>query len=144
MKVSGTGSASSSSSTKRSAKTEGKSGAFSRALADSVGETQGAQTIDSPTPLGGVNALLAVQAVEGVSDRESRRRMARRGEEILDQLEDLRRDLLVGEVSRERLEQLGEQVRSQREEVGDPALALLLDEIDLRAQVELAKLTRDR
>lgn len=88
--------------------------------------------------LGSIDALLALQAED---DATAGRRQARaRAEEILDRLEDLRRGLLDGAVPRRRLEELVQLSRSRRPAIDDPRLVELLDEIDLRAQVELAKL----
>jgi hypothetical protein len=111
-------------------------------FADVLGGTGGAaaetRKASGPAPVGGLDALLAVQEVD---DRAARRRQAtRRGEAILDQLEGLRRDLLMGVVPKDRLLAIARQVQNQRAQLDDPLLVAVLDEIDLRAQVELAKL----
>ncbi len=93
-------------------------------------------------PVGSIDALLAMQPED---DATARRRQARaRAGEILDRLEDLRRGLLDGVVPRHRLEELVRLTRTRRGAIDDPRLAELLDEIDLRAQVELAKLDAAR
>jgi len=56
-------------------------------------------------------------------------------------LDELRMDLLDGSISKEKLMQLSRIVNVRRSQVTDPKLAALLDEVDLRAQVELAKYT---
>jgi hypothetical protein len=56
-------------------------------------------------------------------------------------LEELRIGLLLGHIPRDRLADLSRMVRDRREDAEDPQLAALLDEIELRAEVELAKLT---
>ena len=89
-----------------------------------------------------VDSLLAIQSVGDATDREGRRRLVRRGEEMLDRLEDLRRDLLLGAVPTDKLVALAQMVRMQRGNCADPQLGALLDEIELRAEVELAKLSR--
>jgi len=53
-----------------------------------------------------------------------------------------RRALLAGSVPKDRLIQLAQMVRARRDTVSDPRLATILDEIELRAEVELAKLSR--
>jgi hypothetical protein len=55
-------------------------------------------------------------------------------------LEDVRDGLLTGGVSRATLQRLLALVNVKREDFVDPALAEVLNEIDLRARVELAKL----
>jgi hypothetical protein len=57
----------------------------------------------------------------------------------LNKLDDLRLDLLTGGLSKNKLLRLSEVVNSRRPEIEDPRLNEILDEIDLRAQVELAK-----
>jgi len=60
---------------------------------------------------------------------------------MLDELEQIRLGLLLGQIPRARLEQLAQMVRARREQLDDPKLIAILDEIELRAAVELAKLT---
>jgi hypothetical protein len=48
-------------------------------------------------------------------------------------------ELLAGGISREKLLQLSRIVNARRSQITDPKLAAILDDIDLRAQVELAK-----
>jgi len=116
-------------------------GGFAQALEGLSGGAAETHRTGGPAAVGGLDALLAMQEVD---DRAARRRQAkRRGEALLDQLEGLRRDLLMGAVPRERLAAIARQVREQRAAVDDPALTAILDEIDLRAQVELAKLGID-
>ena len=62
----------------------------------------------------------------------------RRGNQLLDTLDEIKTDLLVGRVSEGRLNQLMALI-SQARERSDPALDGLLDDIELRARVELAK-----
>ena len=64
------------------------------------------------------------------------------GAEILDRLEEIRRGLLMGSIPKDRLQELAHLVREKRERGADPVVSRLLDEIELRAEVELAKLSR--
>jgi hypothetical protein len=90
----------------------------------------------------GLAGVLAAQEVGEDGERTARRQLARHGEDILDRLEELRRDILAGGVPRARLETLAQTLRSRRAGVSDPRLIQILDEIELRAAVEIAKLTR--
>jgi hypothetical protein len=65
-----------------------------------------------------------------------------RGATLLDRLDELRLGLLAGVLPRERLDELARTARTARETVDDPRLSLILDDIDLRVAVELAKLDR--
>ena len=83
---------------------------------------------------------MSILVAQEVDEAVVRRRQARRrAEALLDLLEDLRRDILLGGVQHWRLADLARLVESERAVVDDPGLAAVLEEIDLRAQVELAK-----
>lgn len=86
-----------------------------------------------------VDGLFALQEV--ADDAGSRRRRAvQRGSAILDRLDDLRLGLLSGRMSASQISDLTRLVAIERAQIDDPRLQAVLDEIDLRAQVELAKL----
>ncbi|WP_332640524.1 flagellar assembly protein FliX [Brevundimonas sp.] len=87
--------------------------------------------------VGGVPALMALQGVEDVTER--RRRAIRRGGGLLDRLEELKLALLQGEAGEGALDRLSRTLREERPVDADPGLNGLLDQIDLRAAVELAK-----
>lgn len=87
----------------------------------------------------GMDALLALQEVDERAERRSR--AAKHGHSLLDTLESVRTDLLAGQVSEDRLELLARQV-SRQQQSGDPKIDSVLQEIELRVKVELAKLGR--
>ncbi len=86
-----------------------------------------------------MDALLALQEVDDRAERRSR--ATKHGHNLLDTLESVRADLLAGHVSEDRLELLARQV-SKRQSSGDPEVDSVLEEIELRVKVELAKLGR--
>ena len=88
----------------------------------------------------GVDALLALQDVG--TPLERKRRAVRRAGRILDVLDDIKVGLLEGELSSAELDRLRRAIRDEREATEDPALEAVLDEIELRAAVEAAKLER--
>ena len=90
----------------------------------------------TPSGVAGLEGLLALQAVGDPLER--RRRAVRRGQGLLDQLESLRRDLLVGRVDPARLDAMLDLLAEARER-DEPGLDSLLDDIELRVRVELAK-----
>jgi hypothetical protein len=74
-------------------------------------------------------------------DGDAAKRWARqRGEEILDRLDEIRHGLFVGRLPRERVAVLLDLVRRQKARTHDPRLMQIIDEIELRAEVGLAKL----
>ncbi|TYC48608.1 flagellar assembly regulator FliX [Rhodobacterales bacterium] len=97
------------------------------------------QTAGGSSHIQGMDALLALQEVD---EREARRNKAsKHGHSLLDTLEMVKTDLLAGQVSEDRLELLSRQI-AKRPESGDPKIDSVLDEIELRVKVELAKLGR--
>ena len=97
----------------------------------SVGVSAGISTIDG---------LLAVQAAEDPAERQSRQRMKQRADKLLTMLDDMRMGLLNGTVNIGQMVDLANVVSTHREKIADPELTAILDEIDLRAQIELARL----
>lgn len=118
---------------------DGSGAAFT--LPDQSDAPARAAVVGGPTAIGDLSALLALQGVPEIDPRERRRRAVRHGFDLLDVLEGVRLDLLGGGVAPERLERLVAMV-TKREPSGDERLEALVDEIELRARVELAKLGR--
>ncbi len=92
--------------------------------------------------VGSLDALLALQAAEGPLER--RRRAVSRGGRILDMLEQVKLALLEGAGAGVQLEKLARAVREERAGVDDEALESVLNEIDTRAAVEMAKAEMSR
>jgi len=132
MKVNPTGTSSAASVRRSDKGSQAKAGDFSRLL----------EGLDEPAAARSTSATVAVDPLLTVRDATDRSggRPRRRAEDMLDRLEDLRLGLLAGEIPREKLESLEKLVQEQRGSVSDPRLSELLDEIELRARVELAKL----
>lgn len=104
--------------------------------------------ISGEQPASGPSASRPIQQVDGLFQLQEmpdalaqRRRAVQRGSTVLDRLDDLRLALLGGGLSQGQIAELQRAVASERGVVDDPRLLGVLDEIDLRAKVELAKLT---
>ena len=133
-KIDGPGSIRTTQTIKRAAKAGSSSGpSFARHL-DETAESSGAHGVSSTNAVSGV---LGAQEVDDALAHEAKGKL--RAEDILDRLDELRVELLTGSLSRAKLTQLSRIVLARRGQVKDPRLAEILDEIDLRAQVELAK-----
>jgi hypothetical protein len=115
-------------------------GEFAKAL----GESQGGQGqhVSMALSVNSLSVVLAVQETPDAAKGRARQRARDRGFKMLDFLEEIRAGLLVGAIPKDRLEQLAQMVRAKREQIDDPKLTAILDEIELRAAVELAKLSR--
>jgi hypothetical protein len=117
----------------------GKPGASASSF--SVSETTEqprAVSIAAPGPLAAVETILTLQNIDDASSGPSKG--IARGETLLGLLDDLRDGLLAGGVPRATLNRLASAVSRRHETFTDPKLQSVLDEIELRARVELAKL----
>lgn len=111
-------------------------------MIDEAESIEGQKPVSGVMSIGQLDALLSLQeTADGTSD-EAGRRGKKRGEELLAGLDQVRLGLLAGSIPQSTLQQLGRLVGAHREKFMDPKLADILDEIDLRVQVELAKLSR--
>lgn len=109
-------------------------GGFAQALAGSTPQTHGS---GAAAPSQTINALLAIQEVGDATEHPSKGRQ--RAEDILDKLEELRLSIAFGNVSVARLEQLASLLGRRDESIEDPKLSEIINEIEVRAAVELAK-----
>lgn len=139
MKITGPDKTSKTSDTKKTGKT-GSTGStgFSSLLgteeASETAHTSGAGAIAK------LDVLLAAQGADDPAQRASKGRMRKRADTILRQLDRLRLGMLTGNMSVGNMIDVADVVSSHRERVQDPQLASILDEIDLRAQIEIAKM----
>jgi hypothetical protein len=139
MKVSSTGGVGASGAPR--AKASGGSG-FSL---PSVGGASGAGGVSQTAAASGVGSLDALLALQAVGDPlERKRRAVKRADRILDVLGEMKLALLDGDLSPGALQQLTQAVREQREATDDPRLEGILNEIETRAAVELAKFQMSR
>ena len=87
----------------------------------------------------GIDAILALQAVD--EPLTGKKKALRRGASLLDMLDDIKADLLIGRISAERLDLMSAMLSEIRER-SLPGLDAVLDDIELRVRVELAKFGR--
>ena len=113
-------------------------GEFARHLQTSAAPEEPAAVAAPPA----LTALLGVQEIDPDEHRPAREAAARYGGDILDRLEQLRIDVLEGRLPTARLAALAHALRADRRLSEDPRLDALIEEIELRAQVEIAKWAR--
>lgn len=135
MKVEGPSKTQSTSGSKKTGKVDSE-GSFEDFIASAPKNTQGAAVTGS---IARVDALLSVQGAESPTERAARKRMQVRGEDILKELDRLRLGILTGNTTLGQVIDIADVVASHRERINDPKLTAILDEIDLRAQIEIAK-----
>lgn len=124
----------------------GGQGGFAQTLnaLNSVDAVEAAPPPEEMAPATPMAAILAAQEADPDAERrQQNRRLMDQGHALLDGLESIRAGLLQGHVPEERLLSLARQVRDRKATPqADPRVQELLDEIELRVEVELAKLRR--
>ena len=105
---------------------------------EDASEAKAASGLTGTGPLTAVDTILALQGLDDSADQHARG--ARHGEQLLVLLDEVRDGLLAGGIPRATLHRLAHAVSSRREAFADTKLQGVLDEIELRARVELAKL----
>lgn len=92
-----------------------------------------------PRSIGGIDALIALQGLEDPTER--RKRAVRGGRVALDALDELKIGLLGGTLSQATLNKLQSAAGFLKGSSGDDGLDSVLGEIELRVEVEIAKMT---
>lgn len=100
--------------------------------------TSGPAAAHSALPLSPVSGLLALQETRDAA--AGRSKGLARAEDMLERLEEIRRGLILGAIPASQLQSLAATLRDRRSIACDERLNGLLDEVELRAAVELAKL----
>ncbi len=97
-----------------------------------------AAIVAGPGPIAALDSILMLQ---GMDDSTSgRSKGLAHGEHLLDLLDSVRDGLLAGGIPRATLNRLAAAVTRRHDSFADPRLQEVLDQIELRAHVELAKL----
>jgi len=119
---------------KRKAPSGAAAGGFSVA---GQGESH-AHIVAGPGPIAALDSILMLQQLDDSTQGKSKG--VAHGEQLLDLLDSVRDGLLAGGISRATLNRLAAAVTRRHEAFADPKLQDVLDQIELRAHVELAKL----
>jgi hypothetical protein len=108
----------------------------------SVAEDEAPKSATAPAALrtvGGIDALIALQGQDDPMAR--RRRAVHRGRTALDSLDQLKLEVLAGTLGSSTLMRLKSVTADLRDGSGDANLDTVLAEIELRLEVEIAKMT---
>jgi hypothetical protein len=111
------------------------SGTFSLSEGETSRPSSGAS---SPRTIGGIDALIALQGIGDPTER--RRRALARGRTALDALDELKIGLLSGTLDPATLDRLRSAATGLKDGSGDSRLDGVLSEIELRVEVEIAKM----
>lgn len=139
MKIEGPDKARQAAQTKKKGSVSSGDGSFGDMV---TGAAKDAPETSSLQSVARIDSLLSIQAAEDPAQGAARRRMKTRAGDILDELEKIRVRILSGTLTVGQVIAVADIVASHREKIMDPRLTAILDEIDLRAQVEIAKMRR--
>ena len=114
---------------------------FADALGAASSSSSGTSEVSGVSATASVGNLLALQEVS--DDDYERAQTIRQGQDLLKSLDSLRQSLLLGNVPSSTLETLEGRLKIQRAQTVDPKLHAIMDDIELRAAVELAKYQRN-
>ena len=142
MKVSKLGTDKSVSRARKAKPAPGKGAEFADQLKVAAATAEAAGGIEPPM-VNATDSLLAVQEASDSTEKRSRGLARQYGDHVLDGLTEIQQGLLEGVVPKEKMADLARRVRAKRQRIDDPRLKEIIDEIELRAEVEIAKLTRD-
>jgi hypothetical protein len=107
----------------------------------SLDNSAASQTNTPPASLRTIAGIDALIALQGVGDpTERRRRAVKNGRAALDALDALKLGLISGDIDLPAINRLKAVTADLKGDTGDAGLDAVLAEIDLRVQVELAKL----
>lgn len=138
MKIDGFGSISSTSGTSKRRGTSA-AGTFADLLAAAEGgDAAPAAATSDIASAAALNSLLVLQEIP--DELLQRKKLVQQGNNMLDALEKLRRQLLGGSLTLSTLQDIEKQIAQQKQIINDPQLTAIIDDIELRAAVELAKL----
>jgi hypothetical protein len=107
-------------------------------LPDDVASAPETRPAVAPKAAATIDALLALQGIEE-DPAERRKRSVQRGKGALDVLDDLKLGLLSGNLDTATVSRLRDAATNLKSTSGDPGLDMVLAEIELRVEVELAK-----
>lgn len=135
MKISNTRHTSKSASPKRTGRSSSSSDRFQVSSNQSMAS---GGHIHGVSKIAGVDAILSIQNIE--NDTDERAKAVTHGHAVLDVLDDLKIGVLTGRITAAKLKKLKKMAERRPEIMEDRHLNSILDHIELRAMVELAKL----
>ena len=119
-------------------RSSGSRGVASRDFDSLLISEQKIDDVATTNRISSVDAVVALQEITG--DNTDERGAKKRANLILDKLEDIRMGLLMGQISKSNLEELSKILIVARENSIDANLLEIIEDIELRAKIELAKL----
>ncbi len=101
-----------------------------------------AKQVQATAAMTSADAIFAAQMVDDEEEKQIKRKLIKKGRNLLDCLDEIREGLLFGEFSKDRLIEISRIVKQKDVNTTDEKLKEIIAEIELRVEVELAKLMR--
>lgn len=107
-----------------------------------MSSAQEGNNIQNTTAMTSADAIFAAQMVDGEEERQKKQKLLKRSYGLLDRLEEIRDGLLLGSISKDKLIEISRMVKNKNIKCDDEKLMEIMEEIELRVEVELAKIMR--
>lgn len=105
-------------------------------------DTREAGRLQATETLVQADAIFAAQMVDDEEEKQIKAKLVKKGNKLLEYLEDIRTSLLSGEIDKDKLIEISRLVKQKDVTTEDLKLREIMEEIELRVEVELAKLMR--
>jgi len=99
------------------------------------------KSVSATMGIAGADAIFATQVINDEEGQARKRQAVKRGYSLLEKLEEIRDALLLGYISKDKLIEISRFVKDNKNITDDERLNEIIAEIELRIEVELAKLT---
>ncbi len=113
--------------------------AFNKLMSDAAGSADTVESLSGISSISQIDALLSVQESGDSLDEKAKQQMLQRADTMLDKLNEIRLGLLSGSISVSDLQDLSRTIQEKKHTVSSSALTSVLNEIEMRAEIELAK-----
>ena len=124
----------------KSVKKSGSGESFSAYLNETMKNSS--HPVGASSGISVTDAIFATQMVSDEEEREIRKKLVKRGQTLIEKLENIRDGLLIGYISKDELINISRMLKDSQIASSDEKLQNLMAEIELRVEVELAKLTK--
>lgn len=99
--------------------------------------------VGGPSSISVADAIFSTQMIGSDEERQIKKHLIKRSSDMLDKLEEIRDGLILGHISKDKLIEISRFVKERHFNTEDDQLKSIIEEIELRVEVELAKLTRN-
>ena len=104
--------------------------------------TNSTTDVNTTSSVSAAGAIFAAQMVDDDEEKQIRKKLIKKANNLLDNLEEIRQEIIYGAVSKEKLIEISRLVKQKDVETKDEKLKEILAEIELRVEVELAKIVK--